>query len=644
MGWAAFFSVVALGAALLVVPGSLILRVSGFGWIRSLVFSGPVGLGAIGVAATASGLLGLPWTWAQPGVLIVVLGVAAFLLRHRDRNVPELPIQWKPIVLGAVGVVAFAFLFLRAFTDVVESPEVFPHFGDAAFHLQAAQLVDATRNVNPVGGLGALYDAVNPPRVYYPSLWHACVALLVPVAGLVPATNAMMLVTAVVVWPMGLAALVWVLRPRAVLAPLAVNLLASFVVIFPMVLDAAFSMYPFAMSIVVFPGALGLLLMARSEDRVPALVGLTLAWIGMALAQPSTAVLFVLAPAAMGLLWLFRSWWRWSKSGRWGQVVVTVTVVVIVIGSVFAVLPRVGYVQNLATFSRPSLGYRRAASELVNGVAAVAWPWQPWTYIVVLAVAGAILSLWSTRGRVLVVTAALLAVVYFAAAGPENVLRSLTGPFYKDYQRLAVPVIMMTVVFAAAAIGAAVQWIIEVAPARLRPLLLVVGAVGMIGGAAVLYRSDQGTLAKLNRDYLSLGYVLSDEATPRVDADELSLLQSLDDLGFPSGSRVIGLPSSGVPFTSVVSDLASFVPVSWPYSEDQAYVTRNFSSITSDPKVCRILNDYDVVAFLEVPSLPGGEEREDREYPGLVDVDTSEGFELLGERSGARLWRITACD
>lgn len=645
MGWAAFALVVILCAAVIIVPGALLLGALGFGWMRSVALGAPVGVGALGVVATVGAFVGVPWTWWQPICVIALLGVVYVIVRRRRSPTSSVDSRSRlAFVLGALGVAVFAAFFLLSFGAVVPSPESFPQVGDAAFHLQAVELIDSTRRVNPFGALGALYDPVGQPSVFYPTLWHALVTLYVPLAGLAAASNALMLVTAIVLWPVGLAALSWAVLPRNPFGPLIATVAATLVTIFPGILDTAWAIYPFSLSIALLPGFLALLLPAIWEGSIPARVGAALAFVGIALAQPATALLCIVAVAACALVWVVRSMSGWIRNRRTGSIVVSIAVICAAVALVLAVLPRVGYVRNLARFERESIGYLSAIRFLLNGVSATTFAWWVWIVVAALSIVGAALCLRSPRGQTLVVTAVFFLLIYMAAAGPDGMLRTLTGPFYKDFQRLSVAVIALMLVFASVALSTGFNFAVVNVPRSARGSVGAGLVIALFLGAAAGLATEDFRLPRSLREYIRIAYRM-DESSIADDSDAaFFLLESEAAQSLPTGARVIGVPSSGVQFAPVVSELHAFVPTSVPTSVEQLYVAANLDSILTDPEVCRILNEYDVVAFLQPVDPSTTNEIDRRDYPGLIDVDTSAGFELLAESSDFRLWRISACE
>lgn len=634
----AFVSMVLLLAGI----GFSVLALFGMRPGRAVVLGAPVGVGAVGIAATVCATFDLGWNWVVPVVLLAVLFPAA-LIKYAVGRVwlSAGPYQWEPFVAGVVGVVAFAGLYLHTSLGVAGSLEAMPYFGDSAFHLQATQLIAATGDVAPFGGLSPLYDPVGSYSVYYPTLWHSLSVLAVPAVGVVAATNVLMLIVAVVLWPVGLAVLAWVVKPSATWAPMLAPLTATFVVIFPLILDTAYSIYPFSLSVAIFPGTVALFLLWRRESKVAPLVGWLFGVIGMVLAQPSTALLFLVVVACSYLVDLFWTQTEWVRHGKAWLTALTAFALLAAVSAAVLVLPRWSFVANLGRFERPSLGYNAAIVQALNGTTAVTYPWHAWWVIVFAAVAGAAVTMRSRLEQSVLLSTLCFGALYVVAAGPDSLLRVLTGPFYKDFQRLSVFMLMFVLVLASVGVATAVRYLsdrIDVGPQWARST--VAGAV-LLGGCGLMYSSQEDLVGRVASDYVRLGYELSD--SQGLNRDAVSLLEVLGDIDTPEGARIIGLPSSGVPFSSVISGVQSYVPVSWPVSEDQQYIGENFRYIGEDPEVCRILDEGDVVFYLEVP-LGGGAEREELQYLGFVDVPTDEGFELVAAKENAKLWRITACD
>lgn len=644
MGWLELGLAVFVGAAIILVPGVLTLVALGMRLSRSMGFGFPVGLGVFGLAAAFGGLLGVPWTWFQPLVLIVALAVLAAWRSHRHRHPSALSTQEKlGMALAGVGIVFFASLFIKPLVSAMGTPDAVPHYGDAAFHLQGVEILTQNQDSNPLNALSALYDPVGGAGTYYPNLWHSLTALLATLVGTTTATNAMVIVFSAVIWPVGLASLAIVLRPRAVISPLVVNIFAASVVIFPVILGASFAIYPFSLSMAVFPAAVSLLLLWDGECRRPIVGGSVLSAVGITLAQPASGLLYLVVLAAVGIAILIVRQTTWLRSGRTWVTAFSAIGVIAAAAVLFTVLSRSVLVQSLGGFERPTLGYKNAAKGMLNGTIAVTYPWTAWWAIVALAAVGAVILLRSSRGRAAVFSFLGFAVIYLASAGPDNGLRMLTGPFYKDYQRLSVPVIMFLLVFAATAVGAGVQMLFRLVPQSAAALTGSIVTIALLGGGLYIYYSQDSLVGRLKTDYLLLGYGLTPGIqTVSLDYDELVILRDLDTYQFPEGSRLVGVPSSGAMFAPAVSDMSPFFPLVMPQTEDQRYLALNFNNILEDPEVCRIVNEANIVAFLEVGDSDDGS-TVPQQFEGFDSVDTGEGFALLNEQGGARLWEITVC-
>lgn len=204
--------------ALLTVLGWLPLITLGLGRRTALLFAPPVGLGVLGLLTLVNGLVGLPWTWWQVGVTLLILCIiAAVAVRKRPGAEAK---TWAPavsrrtLVYLAVGVTVFALFQGAALYKVMASADAIQSFGDAQFHYSGVQLVLDGASTSPFGGLAGLYSPGGERSVYYPTLWHSLVALFAFNDQIVLASNAALLATNLVFWPASLGLLAYVIAPK----------------------------------------------------------------------------------------------------------------------------------------------------------------------------------------------------------------------------------------------------------------------------------------------------------------------------------------------------------------------------------------------------------------------------------------------
>lgn len=87
--------------------------------------------------------------------------------------------------------------------------------------------------------------------------------------------------------------------------------------------------------------------------------------------------------------------------------------------------------------------------------------------------------------------------------------------------------------------------------------------------------------------------------------------------------------------------MSSFYPKPRYDTAEQRLLALEFDQILSDPEVCEVVDQYNIVGLI-LDTPPEG--LLDEEYSGFYDTDVTEGFELVTRSGGVSLWRITACD
>ena len=647
MTWAAFLAGVVALVAVTAVPGVLLARLVGFSWFTAAFLSLPVGTGLLAVVAGVNAFVPIPWTWGQPTILVVLLLIALWVRRGRAPSHQLPALSGVQLALVAAGVAASAFHMLHSFYTHAPSPASMPLYGDGHFHLQALQQVAATGQANPIGALGAIYDPINPPTdLYYPHFWHLLMSLPAALVGPVIASNAGVALVGGVMWPVGLMMLAWAVMPKADFSLLAVGLLAPLPAIFPTVILVGFAMYPYALSIVLMPAAVALVCWAvRTGARQMWLMAAAVT-VGIGLSQPATLLLLLVALYLLALGKVLGSVPAWWKSGYKVGVVAWPTVLIVPVAAGLIIAPRTAFVQGLAQFERPSLGYRQALLDAWDGAMVTTAQWWPWPVILSVAIlAAVVLSVRNVAARALFLTGVAYFGLYLAAAGPENLLRVYVSPFYKDFHRLTVPVILVVLVFASLGVGLVTDWALK-ALARKPALYAVVGTIPLAALSIVPYKAEEGKIPRLRGNYFELAYEIDEETTGRLDAHEVELLEELagEDT---AGQTILGQPAAGTAWASLVADVTPYMPLEFPFSDDQKYLANHFFEIHTDPEVCRIVREGNIRYFIDIPYSDEelqGEVTDGRTFEGLMEVPTETGFILIDQRGETKLWEITACD
>lgn len=667
MSWAGALPSVLGLAALLYLPGL------GFGLlagVRGLVLVGAAPavsaamLGVMGVVADQVGL-----TWGLPAYAVgavLLLGCGALLGWWRRRTATT----WSgtlgaPLGAAQVGglVVAWAAaatVSLTALRSGMGAPDALLQSWDSVFHLNGVQAVRELGNASSIGGLNSLSGS-RAPVVYYPSVWHALVALT---PGAVPvAANASTVVIAALVWPLGLAALARAAVPRLPLVTLAAPVVGASFVAFPTVLLTTSGQWPNSLSVALLPGALGLVtLVLRSwrDTRVsglvvvlPALAGVVLVHASGAFALVVLLVPLVVARAGSGALALWRARHRWWVVG----------------GCVLVVVAAAGVVEVLSGSAvlRTTLAYRRAPTgSVVDGLrdglldvpalSAV----TPGVAVLVLVLLGCVAAVVRREAGWLVVAWVSCVGLVGLATGPENDLRWLTGFWYKSSPRVAALVpVAASVLGALGAVWAGhlaervARWALArrsaggrhesprrspVLPAALAVCVPVVLLGAAWAGTEGFRHDDRAfrTAQAYDPDLIRYGAM--------VGAQEVGLLESLGDV-LPDDAVLLGDPFNGAAFAYAVSDVDVVFPqLGAAFADpDQQYLEQHFRDILSDPQVCQYVRERGITHFYA--DEPGWIEGTDvaARWPGLYGVDVTEGFELVASAGGTGVYEITAC-
>lgn len=636
--WAAFLvgAVVLWGVVTLLGVGILAaLRTPKGYW---LLLGGPIGLGAIGVSTLAAALLGVFWAPWVPLMFSAALMLGAWILGRRlgsdgGEGPPE-PSSFWWIFAGTIIFTGVQFGVTMLF---MHWPNAVPIMGDAQFHLAGSELVMESGNVNPLTALGQLYEpSLEVSNHYYPVFWHALVALLAPFTGIPLAHNLWMFVLGFLVWPVSLGGLALQLAPKRPWVGFAAPVLAVSALAFPVENLVGISLGPFTAGVVLVVPSIALVLLT---DREPLRWWLPLAVLVVAgfTAHPSTGVLVAIPVIALLTVRLVGMLTRMQNKLAVG-LIATGLLGTLSLGAVFVM--RLPVYQNLAAYERVTEGIPSGVATLLGrGLFGVSFS-VGWILTAFLAVVGAYALRRSREALLTLVAAAPYLFLYLASTAQDGFLREMTGLWWKDYSRLIVPNLAVIVVFGAVgatSLGAILlrkRWgrrgkrsaaLVSVS------VSLAVAATGLIG-----QKPDRlSTLAFFARQAYSLDPV---DLSP-LDEDGVAVLEGLDQ-AFSEGC-VVGAHASGVGFTPVYSDLISCMPMPRPYTEDQAYLQAHFRDIHSDPRICEIVNENQIVGFIEKPPP---DEYTEKAQAGLYNVDTSKGFVLLEESGPVRLWEITACD
>ncbi|WP_102509253.1 DUF6541 family protein [Sanguibacter massiliensis] len=698
MSWAAVLVPAGVLAALLVVPGWTLLRCAGVRGLLAVGGAAPVSVALVGVTAFLAGMLGVPWGWAPIGAALFVAVLVAWILgrwvarEERSRGLRPAGLWARRFELGGARwpwvVASLAVAALLLCVPVVlgmGAPDAVLQQWDAVFHLNGVRAVQETGLASNRGAMRPLYGEIGP-KVYYPAVWHAMVALLPAGGSVTLAANASTFVLGGLVWPLGIAALVRVLLWRWWTAtPLALLLVATFGA-FPAVVLSTLAQWPYALAVALVPGATALAVASRARvDRgVPAtaparlvvtvLVVLTAAGgVGLAHGSGIFSLGLLLGPYVLAALTHAASR-RWA-AGQRGRVVVSAVVGgVALVGGLVVVLTN-PTVQNMLSFPRATKAFYPATiggvlidqplsgpvGDLVVAVATIAGivvvlrarigavPWLP-----VRPGSGAAQverARADLQGITWVVGAWALVVVLTAlAAGPPMPLRVLTGLWYSQPARIqavlpvvAVPLAALGCLVLGGVIARRLGWRDGTVPAVVR----AGGATTSRAAASIVVLAlvtsvpwtAPATAGRFAEAYepgaTRWGHMLS--------PDEVRLLGRLDRV-LPPDALVVGDPANGAALVWAVADRRVFLPqlsVS-NLTADQRLLRASFSDLVTDPAVCDAVRRNGITHLYVDTATPADGAKVDAGAPGLHRAPT-EGVEVVDSEGTATVYRLTVC-
>lgn len=641
MEWMIFGGLVVLAAALLMVPGLLVAATLRLRGLYSWTAAPALGLGAVAIWTLLWGGLGLRWGWWAWIILVALLVIAALavgLVRSPSHTLHNASASHRLQFYAFAGVAIYALIRLIVVLPAIGAPDAVPHLGDSAFHMQGTLLVYEGGDVFPLGGLSDLYTPDSDSTYFYPTVWHGWVSLLLPFTAVAEATNAAVVAVAVILYPLSVVLLAAALRPQSTSVAFFAPLLLIPVGIYPGALAIAFSVYPFSLSHMAVPGAMGLFLIWQSTGKWSHLVAGLLATLGATITQPAGAIFpaFLLAVilAIRLLTWVGQAW----KSGR-RLLAASVAMAGTVVGAVaLVVLSGSSALRSMANFPRAQVHDNPVLAFFDGTVAATSTPWWPWMFFVVAAAVGCILLLKTIGGAAYALTVVTAAVAYIAASGPDSSFRVLTGPWYKDSVRLG----SVATVFVVVAAAVALSWFFDRFIAR----FLTGGQTASLAGIVIIATAATWVFAtpsisEQERSHIRDGYQLDDEEFTPLRQDTATLLGRLDE-HFGEGERLLAAHGAGGGFVPVYSSMKPMLPLIDPLTAEQTLLATSLGEINANPEICSIIREHNVTAFMADTGRLGREIWGPLAGPPYVDVD--EGFELVDQEGTMMVWRITACD
>src|ERR1700722_7824305 len=226
---------------LLIAPGTIVARITQLTWPVAIAVGPALTYGVVALAIIPLGALGIPWNgWtalaALVAVCVVMTGLQLLLARYRDAEAEARGIGGWPALTVAAGVLLGVLLIMWAAYRGITHWQSVPSTWDAVWHANEVRYILDTGQASSTH-MGELRNVETHQPLYYPSVFHALVAVQCQLTGAAPTTAYTLGSVAASIWlfPTSAAMLTWhLLRPvttarrTAVVAATAAALSASF--------------------------------------------------------------------------------------------------------------------------------------------------------------------------------------------------------------------------------------------------------------------------------------------------------------------------------------------------------------------------------------------------------------------------------
>ncbi|MFF2633882.1 DUF6541 family protein [Microbacterium sp. NPDC058021] len=663
IGWPAAGAPLLAALAVLIVPGLIALAPVRMGLVARVALAGPASIVAIGVGGVVGGLLGVPFA---PWLVLAVAAVGSALAWFARRSGIRLPTAdgrvWAVLASWAAAAALIAVVAFAA----VPGPDAVSQTYDNVFHLSA---IAAILDGGDASSL-TLRTMIETGRSFsfYPSGWHSIVVLIVQLTGAsIPvAVNVAWIAVAAMLWLPGIAWLTQVALSRAATTTVAVVALplgAAFGAM-PYALLTWGTLYPTFLATALLPAAVAVPVLAwrawrgcrapvRRRVAVWGVVASGATALAVAFGQPRvlTTWALLLAVPVIGVI-AGAAVRNWRAGGR-ARTRVLWFAAAGVAGLV--AVGAVGFwylVTRLGLFERPlddRLGGPQAQAVQTpwEGIAQVlgqSWltgvgsaPTFPALLLAAVVVIGAVAAWRMPRLRWIVLAYALVAALFVAAAGSDDIVTKLaTALWYKDKYRLSSALPVFGVVLATLGVlsaprlfrrrrahrgvAIALAWVVAASSAA------ILGASGFTGAVAHVFRMPQTALA---------GEVVS--------RDQIAFFAEVADI-VPDGQRVLGDPWDGSAWSQVFGGPEPVFPhVNGQWDADRQTLAWRLAEIESDPEVCAALDRLGVRYVTYAPREFGGGDPAGNHFPGPHAAVEAGLFTLVATDGETSLYLIEQC-
>ncbi len=614
LAWLGAVPTLVLAVAVVTIPGLPVAWLLRFRGLTLLAASIAASVAIVGLATITAPLIGIHWG-ILPVLAVTILVCVALLpvrvaTRHTGTNDATTPRSalWAAIAIGVA-----TLLIGQEIARAIGSPENISQTYDGVFHVNAAAQIVLSGDASPFH-----MDLASPGSTgsFYPTLWHALVALIAQLSGasIPTATNAMVLTVSAWIWPI---AILFFSRPFFVRRPahlvLGAILAANFTA-FPYLLVAWGVLYPNLLSTALIPLALGFLYPALRYNAIHSLAPLISLWvatvgsIGAALLAHPNA-LFGIAAFTVPMLIVTANDVRTShlskvaKSIRWSAIFLMV-----ILYAVSWNVVRTG--DNQRNYDS---GLVQAFIDGISNAPMIesrAW------FLTILVFGGIVVLLVLRRHRWLILSYAIALGLFVISSGLDGSFRAIfTGAWYNDAHRLASLLPIAAIPLAAAASARLLDYVTiglqnadpERVSSKVRRFLPAIGAIVVF---ALILTGARGQSLSAQSGWIS--DLHDPEGTSELlSADERELLNRLAGEVAPD-AIIAGDPWTGTGLALAISQReVLFGHLKGSYGTEALELASEFNQL-DQADACLLLNDLGVTHLLDF-----GRVKYDIEEPGV---------------------------
>jgi len=638
---------------LLIAPGATVARISQLRWPVAVAVGPALTYGVVALAIIPFGAIGIPWNgWTALATLVAVCLLTTvlqlLLARYRDTDAEARGVRGWPAMTVSAGVLLGALLIMWAAYRGITHWQSIPSTWDAVWHANEVRFILDTAQASSTH-MGELRNVETHQALYYPSVFHALVAVFCQLTGAAPTTGYTVSSVAASVWlfPSSAAMLTWhLLRSRvgewytAGAAATAAALSVSFTSL-PYVEFGVAAMPNLAAYGVAIPTFVLIASTLRHRDRIPIAVLALVGVLSVHLTGGFVVILFLLA------WWLLDAVWHPVR----GRIADALTLAGVAVPTGLILAPQfLGVLRQadiIAGHSFPSFkGGRQGLIDAVTQHTRHLNDFPTQYKLLALAAIGMAVLLykrvwWPTAVWLLLIAAIVYSGAPSSFRGPiGNTIEEFSQFFYNDPRRLSGVVAML--LGPMAGIGLFVIVVLVVTGARRLterfrrlPGPVWVGATVVLLAVACLYMA---------RHYFLPHKVLFGDKYDSVIIGERDLM-AMAYLAKLPGARDTLIGDSNIDGTAWMYAVADLHPLwthyDFPQQTGPGYYRYIFWTSArkgdSDPKVLEAIKALNIRYILtSVPNVRGFSTPD-----GLVSLDKSKSWALIYDNGGAKIyeWR-----